>query len=107
MSKRLLSYDPLNGVSSWYEGAGDGFIIGHTQDIAPIIERNKQLQRTPEYKAHGIKECWMHYATVPAVAMLEIEKKFHVSFSNKDDFPKIERILSSRDYQYLRTVDRI
>ena len=108
MSKRLLSYDPLNGVSAWFEGDGQGGgVIGHTQDVSKILERNMNLQRCPEYKSQGIKESWMHFAHVPAISMMEISKKFHVDFSNKDDFAKIERILSSRDYCKLRTVDRI
>jgi len=108
MSKHLLSYDPLNGLSAWYEPNGDGsYQIGHTQDVAKELEYSKRLQNLPEYKRAGIKNDWMHFAHVPAIAMMEIQSKFHVDLLNNDDLPKIEKILSSNEYRNLRTVDKI
>jgi hypothetical protein len=105
--KHLLSYDPLNGLASWFEPDGDKFKIGHTQDVSKDLAYSKRLQNDPEYKRQGIKNDWMHFAHVPAIAMMQIQDKFHVDFNNPDDLKKIESILSSNEYKHLRTVDRI
>jgi hypothetical protein len=105
--KRLLSYDPFTGVSSYYESDGGRFKIAHEQDVSKHLEYSKALQNMPEYKRGGIKSDYYHFAHVPAVVLVEWKDKYGVDYNNKDDLPKIEKLLSSNEYKHLRTVDRI
>lgn len=107
MSKRKLSYDPVHGITTWYEGDGASFKIGYTQDVSRNIEQNKRLQNTPEYKRHGIKNDWYHFAHVPAIVLMQFKDKHNLDWQKKEDLPKIEKLLMSREYCHLRTVDRI
>lgn len=107
MSKHLLSYDPLNGLSTWFEPDGDSYKIGHTQDVARELEYSKNLQKIPEYKRAGIKNDWMHFAHIPAIVILDIKDKHKLDCYNPDDAKKIEQLLQTNEYAHCRTVDRI
>lgn len=107
MAKRLLDYDPLTKTTTWFEGDGkDGFKICQEQDVQAILDRNQRLANDSEYKRRGIKEDWYHYATVPNTVLHEILMKYNLDWNNKDDLPKIEKVLQ-QDYKKLLTVNRI
>ena len=107
MSKRLLEYDPITGISTWFEGDGhNGFKVAQTQDVEKILEYTKTRANDGNYKRQGIKDDWYHFATVPVTVLHEILMKYNLRWDDKDDLPKIEKILQ-RDYKRLLTVDRI
>lgn len=107
MSKRLLEYDPLTKTSTWFEGNGDGsFQICQQQDVNDILKITKSLANNSDYKRGGIKNDWYHFATVPTTVLHEILVKHNLRWDNKDDLPKIEKIIA-RDYKALLTVDKI
>ena len=107
MSKRLLEYDPLTKTSTYFESQGNGkFVIAQQQDVKAILEHNKRLANDTSYKRQGIKSDWYHFATVPTTVLHEILTKYNLDWNNKDDLPKIEKILQ-RDYKALLTVDKI
>jgi hypothetical protein len=107
MSKRLLEYDPITKTSTYFEGNGSGgFNICQSQDVQGILEQNKRLRNDSSYKRNGIKTDWYHFATVPTTVLHEILVKHHLDWSNKDDLPKIEKIIQ-RDYKALLTVDKV
>lgn len=109
MSKRLIDYDPISRTSTYhdYDHETKKTIITETQDVTDYLERNKALAGESEYKRKGIKSDWYHYATVPNTVLVEIMRKHNIDINNKDDLPKFELVLSSNEYRYLRTVDRI
>lgn len=111
MAKRLLSYDPLTKTTSWhdYDHSTKTTFITESQDVSAILKNNESLRNDGEYKRHGIKEDLYHYARVPNSVIVEWKQKYGVDgFSTKeDDLKKIDKLLSSPDYKYLRTVNRI
>lgn len=109
MAKRLLDYDAMTGIRTYHDYDHDTkqTIITQEQDVSGILEHNKRLANDSSYKQKGIKEDWYHFATVPNNVLVDIMSKYHIDIFNKDDLPKFERILSSNEYRYLRTVDRI
>lgn len=109
MAKRLIDFDPLTGIKTWheYDHSTKQTIITESQDVESILNFNKSLANDSDYKKKGIKEDWYHFATVPNLVMQQIMEKYHVNVFNKDDLPKIEKILSSNEFRYLRTVDKI
>jgi hypothetical protein len=109
MSKRLFDYDPLTRTTEIYhhdEMTGKTS-IQTVQDAAPYLERNKKLANCSEYRAKGSKQEFMHIATIPNNVIVELKRKHGVDVFNNDDLPKLERLLMSNEFKYLRTVDRI
>ena len=67
MTERLLSYDPLTGLSEHfsYDESTDTTIIRTSGDSGPIIEQNKILQNDAEFSKQGIKREFWKYASIP------------------------------------------
>ena len=105
MSKRILGQDKASGVTTWhdYDHSSKKTYITETQDAETIIEANKRAQRD------GVKSK-SHYqkiGSIPVTVLMEWQQKYGIDHTKKEDFPKIERLLMSNEYKYLRTVDRI
>lgn len=110
MARKILDYDPLTKTTTWFEADGSGkFKIHQDQDVSAIIDQNKRLAADGNYKRGGIKSDWYHFATVPNTVMHDIMKQHNINPFSTDqaDLKKLERILSSNEYRYLRTVDKI
>ncbi len=107
--KRLVDTDSLTGIETWheYDEASKKTYITQVQDVEPILERNRALANNDAYKRLGIKSDWYHFATVPLTVVVEFKSKYGLDIFNEDDMPKIERLLQSSDYAYLRTVHKI
>lgn len=109
MSKTLFSVDPAartKTIHHFDEMTG----VTHLetiQDVEPYLDRNKRLQNDASYKDRGKKMEFMHIATIPNNVIIMLKEKHGVDVFNKDDLPKLERLLSSREFMYLRTVDKI
>lgn len=105
---KIFDYDPYTKTKQIFEGNGDGsFAIKQEQDCQRIIEFNKACQNTPELKRRGIKEDMYHFARVPNTVLLEWKQKYGIDWNRKEDLPRIEKLLMSNEYRYLRTVDKI
>lgn len=74
MAREFFEYDPLTGVTYETEQDGDVTILHASQDLTPLIERNKRIANEG-VKDKGIKESWWHYADIPPVVYLELRKK--------------------------------
>lgn len=109
MSKKLIEYDPLTKTQTWheYDHASKKTRIATIQDCESIVEHNKKLINTPEYASHGKKQCFFHIGRVPNAVIIEWKEKHGVDVFNKDDLKKVERLLMSNEYKYLRTTDKI
>ena len=105
--KRLLDYDDLSGVSTYFEGYGeDGFTLHYTQDAEPILEQNKQKQSMGrEYYARD-KDMW-RVASIPVGIQMKWLIEHGVDVYNKDHWPKIRKLLNDPDYRWLKTAEII
>ena len=101
--KRLLDYDPVSGQAEWFEFNGDTFTVATTQDVSPILERNKTAALDTGAKSKGIKECWWKVATVPNLVIERWLREHNVNFYKKEDWPKVQKLLNDPDYRYLRS----
>lgn len=109
MSKRLLSYDPVTKTSEWhyYDPSNRKTYIKQTQDVEGILNSNKRKQNSHNTSQFSKKSNWYHFATVPNTVLLDWKQKHGIDWNKKEDLPKIEKLLQSNEYKYLRTVDRI
>lgn len=107
--KRILSVDPTTQTTTIHHHdhtTGKSYIQEH-QDVSKIIKRNKELQNWDAYQSYQRKQDYKHIATIPNNVIVEIKHKYGIDVFKKEDLPRLERLLMSNEYKYLRTVDKI
>lgn len=100
--KQLLDYDPINGVSCYFNSDGETFRFSYEQDpriTLDIIEANKELQTRDGYTKRGIQKDFWHYARIPAKIEYEWMYKHGVFLDNKDHHEKVWELINSREYR--------
>jgi hypothetical protein len=91
-------------TSRFHKNSEGGFTISRTQDVEHILDRNKELQNTPQKSDWG-----RHIASIPLVF---IEKWANEEGANlltmgKDEAAKfIRRKLKDPDWRWLKTTDK-
>ena len=107
--KRLISHDTGTGIKTYhdYDHSSEKTYLTTEQDVESILKRNKELQNNTAYRQAGYKQDMMHYATVPLTVLYEWKTKYNVDYTKTEDLPKIEKLLQSNEYKFLRVVDRI
>lgn len=109
MSKKILDWDAATRTKTvhHYDHSTGNTHIEVVQDVKPYLERNKRLQNDSSYGAKGKKNDFMHIATIPNNVIIKLKQEHGIDVFNKDDLPKLERLLNTREFMYLRTVDKI
>ncbi len=107
--KRLLDYDAAAGISTWYEfdHAANEFTIATEQSSSAlqiILDGNKAQQNAPELKRQGIRNSWMKAATIPNGVIEKWLREERVNLFRREDWPKVQGLLNSPDYRYLKTI---
>lgn len=111
MNRRVLDHDDQTGVTTWfsYDDATDTSYIEEVQDVEPYLEAMKSLQndavsgRLNDYERRGIKNDWMHAASIPIGVQYKWLRELGVNLHNKDHWPAVRKLLNSPDWRYLRT----
>ena len=104
MSRRLIDHNAFTGISTWHHydhGTGKTHIES-TQDVSRIIDRNKRLQNDSGYADRGRKRDMLHLATIPNNVIVKLKHENGIDVFNKDDLPKLEKLLNSSEFKYLR-----
>ena len=74
------------------------------QDLTGFLERMKaKRQYSNEIWSKGMKEDWVHYASIPSVVIMELKKKGIDVFNPDDEKKMLQEI--NRNFPYLKTVD--
>ena len=74
------------------------------QDLTGFLERMKQMRRDSSDRWNkGVKESWLHYASIPAVVIMELKNK-GIDVFNPEDEKKLLREINA-NYPALKTVD--
>ena len=107
MSKRLLDYDPITGVSCFWNCDGESVVLTHEQEVSHILDANKRAAADQDKTKRGIKQDWWKYATVPAVVEIEWLQKHGVSLGNPEHKARVFKLLNSPEYRYLKTTDKV
>ena len=102
---RIVDYNPLTGetVTFRYDHALDRVVLGHHQDVEPIIERNKQRLLDTDKHRQQAKDDWAMYASVPNVTIVDWRKNKGVDFFKREDWPRVMKLINDPDYKYLKT----
>ena len=105
MTKRLLDYDPVSGVSTYfeYEQSTDRMLIHTEQDSSRILDDVAQLRNDEQYSRDGIKADWWHYARLPLTVIMDMKIRFGVDLmAPKPDWKSAMKIIN-REYPMLKT----
>lgn len=105
MSRRLLSYDEITGLSTWhdFDEAEQKTIIGYSADSTPILEQNKAMANDPDFSKDGIRDGWWMYASFPVEIQMKWLIEHGVDVYNRHHGPQISRLLEDPQYRYLKT----
>lgn len=110
MTKRVLEYDPLTGITTSveYVPETDTTIVHREQDtVGLILDANKALQNDEKFTKDGIKNSWWHYAQIPNIIIEKWLNEHGVDLYNKDHQKAVFRLLNQPEYRYLKTTTKM
>lgn len=110
MTKRVLEYDPLTGITTSVEYAPetDTTTVHREQsDVHLILDANKVLQNDEDLTRKGIKKSWWHYAQIPNIIIEKWLNEHGVDIYNKDHEKAVFRLLNQPEYRYLKTTAKM
>ncbi len=105
MTVELIDFDPITGMKTLLEFDDvhpQKFHVHYQQDVTAILERNKELQKHPDYKKQGIKRGMQHVASIPLVWTQHLLHKHGIDVMKADHWPKLRRLLQDPQYRHLR-----
>jgi hypothetical protein len=108
MITRSLGKDELTGLETihHYDEVTGETHIEYKQDVESILNRNKYLSST-DYQQKGIKNEWMHAATIPEIVQIQWMHKYGIKdIYSPEYWPQIKRLLNG-EYKYLKTGNKI
>jgi hypothetical protein len=96
MAKHVLDYDPLSGLTTYfnYDHALEKVIVSHEQDVSRELDLAAELRADTDRTKRGIKNDFVHYAIVPQVVQLEMLTKHGVNFWSHADRGKMFALLN-------------
>lgn len=102
---RLLDQD--GGTLTYFgmdEGSGD-ITITTEQDVSGFLDHMKRMRETSSERwDKGVKEEWVHYASIPNVVIMQLKAK-GIDVFNPDHEKAVLREINS-SYPYLKVVDK-
>lgn len=98
MKAKILSRDPLTGVTQWFEAHPDGgFTLASRQDVTALCHDNREL-----YNSTGEHAPWpdgfARVASIPLVLYEDLRRTGVLS-----DWPSLRRWLNDPDNRHFRT----
>ena len=92
-----------NGLHETGDYEDGKLVITKSEDVEPLLERNKELRATKATDI-GIKKGLWHYASIPATVEYELLKR-GINISRAEDRKKMFDVIES-EYPYLKTTDK-
>lgn len=105
--KRLLDIDPISGQEVWWEynQREKSVTMTHTENVQPALDLAHELAMDTNRTNKQIKGDMWHYAKVPATVILEMKQKHGVDFFDKNDWPRVFRLLNT-EYSRFKTTQK-
>jgi hypothetical protein len=102
MDKRVLDYDPLSKVCTWFEynDATDETTISYTGgDAKEKSETSQMLQNDENYTRQGMKNEFVHYAHISDAQLL----RWHCEGIDIKDHKQLFAMVNKPEYRKLKT----
>jgi hypothetical protein len=106
MARHVLDYDPVTGVTTYfdYDHAMQKVILTHSQDVTKALDLASELRADTDRTKKGIKEDFLHYAIIPPIIQLEMKQKHGVNFWNKHEDPQVYKLIND-EYSRFKVTD--
>lgn len=104
MDKRLLDYDPVTNICSWftYDDATDETTISYTGGLAKQqAEVSQALKNDDAYTRKGMKNDMVHYAHITDDMLI----RWHCMGINIKDTKELFRMVNKPEYAKLKTTN--
>jgi len=102
--KRLLDFDPLTGISEYFEATDTGFVVHTHQDVEPWIEANKQRQNLGR-DAWRKQGDWRLEATIPIGIQYKWLTQYGIDVWNSDHRKAVVKKLNDPEWRYLKCAE--
>jgi len=107
MTKRLFDYDPMTGIKTWFEDLdGDKFALHTEQDVAPILNANKEKANMGRDYYAASKDMW-RVASIPASVQMKWMIEDGIDIYNEEHAPRVKKKLNDPDWRHLKTANVI
>lgn len=102
----LFDKDPVTGVIQYYDydASKDEHLITSVQDTTALIDQLKKIRNGEEAWQKGVKESWVHYASIPPVVEMELKKK-GIDIYNKHQTKELLKEINT-NYPWLKTTNK-
>ena len=74
------------------------------QDPTALVEQLKQARNNPDAWAKGMKESWVHYASIPPIIEMQLKAK-GIDIYNKDQTKELLKEINT-NYPWLKTTTK-
>lgn len=92
------------GVVREWKGDGEGnLVIRHSQDVAPLLDRNKAMATHND--GYSPSRELRRVASIPVILQMEWIEKYGFNPVYAADKSVLKRLLNDPDYAYLRTAE--
>ena len=102
----LFDKDPHTGITQYYDydPVKDEHLIHSVQDPEALLEQLKIARNNPETWAKGVKESWVHYASIPPIIEMQLKAK-GIDIYNKDQTKELLKEINT-NYPWLKTTTK-
>lgn len=103
-NERLLSFDPLTGISEWhsYDEDTDTTRIRSEGDCEPFMERSKNLANDADFSKEGIKSDFWMYASIPPAIQVKWLIEDGIDVYKREHAKRVFKKLADPEYLHLK-----
>lgn len=95
MAREFLDYDPVTGLTEYYEETNDGKFHIHTvQDVQPHLDAVQRLRNSGEPDSVWQRDEVTMYASLPMSIVMEMLKR-GINIFDQNDMPKVLKEVNS------------
>jgi hypothetical protein len=107
-NERLLSFDPITGLSEFhsYDELTDTTTIRTVGDCEPYLELNKAMANDDALTKDGMKSGFWLYASIPPAVQVKLLIEKGIDVYNKNHGARLSQVLEDPDYKYLKTTSK-
>ena len=105
MTRRFMSHNPVTGITSYFEGDGQGgFSIIEEADIDDVLEHNTRHRNNGTNGKSANGEFW-YAGEIPMITIQKWLVEDHIDVFNPNDAKKVKQRLNSNEWFRLRSSD--
>lgn len=105
MGREFFDYDPVTGVTEYYEETSDGqFHLHYRQDVEPFMDAAQRLRNEGGPDAAWKKTGMTMYAQLPMVIVAHMMKR-GINVFDQNDMPKVIKEINTT-YANFKTTDK-